>query len=240
MHAPLGLARGRRSASASGVSGFLAALPPFDGRHDDAVADLADLASATSLDRGETLWAAGAPGDTVVIVRSGVVLLSRSVAGHTVTLDVCGRGCILGLGIGPRDHDAVVHDGGTFLVVPRSSFDAWLIDHPRLAPAMVGMAADTGRRMAARLTLVSMHGAKARLALLLLDLADRFGVRDSRGTIVDVRLTHREMAALIGATRETVSVAIVELRNAGVVETEARRVVVVDPDALRDIAGLAA
>jgi CRP/FNR family transcriptional regulator len=74
--------------------------------------------------------------------------------------------------------------------------------------------------------------------MLFLDLADRFGVRDSRGVIVDVRLTHREMASLIGATRETVSVAIVELRNAGHIATEARRVIVVDERALREIAGV--
>ncbi|MCB9663380.1 MAG: Crp/Fnr family transcriptional regulator [Alphaproteobacteria bacterium] len=237
MHTPLGIVRARRPAP-SGLTGFLHQLPAFAGHPPDAVVDLGDLAETRSASRGEVLWQPGDKGDTVVIVRSGVVLLRRDVGEHGVTLDVCGRGAFLGLAPGPRDHEAVVHDGGTLLVVPRSSFDAWLVDHAELAPAMVGLAAAQAQRMASRLTLVSMHGARARLALLLLDLADRFGVRDSRGVIVDVRLTHREMAALIGATRETVSVAIVELRNAGVVETEARRVVVVDEAALAEVAGV--
>jgi CRP/FNR family transcriptional regulator len=84
--------------------------------------------------------------------------------------------------------------------------------------------------------LICLHSARARLAGLLLDLADRFGVRDSEGVIVDLRLTHRELAALIGATRETVSVAIVELRDAGLVRTDARRAVLLNVDALREIA----
>lgn len=237
MHTPLGLVRARRPAPA-GVTGFLGQLPAFADQASEALLDLGDLAETRSAERGEVLWRAGDAGDTVVIVRSGVVMLRRDLAEHSVTLDVCGRGAFLGLAAGPRDHEAVVHDAGTLLVVPRTSFDAWLVDHPRVCPAVVGLAADQARRLGARLALVSMHGAKARLAMLLLDLAERFGVRDSRGVIVDVRLTHREMAALIGATRETVSVAIVDLRNAGVVETEARRVVVVDEAALAGIAGL--
>ena len=51
------------------------------------------------------------------------------------------------------------------------------------------------------------------LASLLLELTEDFGVRDSRGVIINLKLTHKEMAALIGATRETVSFAILEDRK---------------------------
>ena len=87
-------------------------------------------------------------------------------------------------------------------------------------------------RMQGRLALIGLHGARAHLAGLLLELSRSFGVRDSSGVIIDLRLTHRELAALIGATRETVSVAIVEIRNAGLVRTEQRRVVITDLDGL--------
>jgi CRP-like cAMP-binding protein len=156
-----------------------------------------------------------------------------------VTVDYFGRGELLGLHAGElADDEAIAHEDCTLLTVSRSDFDAWLAEHPSASRAIVRTLARACRRTRERLALVTMNGAKARLAALLLDLADRFGVRDSRGVIVDLRLTHREMASLIGATRETVSVAIVELRSEEIVRTEHRRVILLDEPKLRSLAGL--
>jgi CRP-like cAMP-binding protein len=51
-----------------------------------------------------------------------------------------------------------------------------------------------------------------------------------------LKLTHKELAGLIGATRETVSFAIVDLRRRGLVVTEGKRVVLLDAAALRQLA----
>lgn len=243
MSATLSLVTGRRATS-QGVVGFLSQLPGLrqlpGTKHGavDAIDRLVDLSDVRRVRRGEALWETGESSDFVAFVRGGVVLLRQRIADHEVTLDVCGRGCLLGLDAGRREHDAVAHDDTTLIVVRRADFDAWMIEHPEVAPMVLELVGHLGRRMAARLALVSMHGARARLAMLFVDLADRFGVRDSRGIIIDVRLTHREMANLIGATRETVSVAIVELRKDGLINTESRRVIVVDEEALRRVAGL--
>jgi CRP-like cAMP-binding protein len=77
-----------------------------------------------------------------------------------------------------------------------------------------------------------LRPAAARLAHVLLELAETFGVRDSRGVIVNVRLTHRDLAGMVGITRETASFAILELRAEGLVESEGKRVVLLDPAAL--------
>lgn len=171
-----------------------------------------------------------------MVVRSGGVALSRRVLDREATLDHVGRGELIGLASGPRASTAIVHGDAALFIIPRAAFERWLVEHPAMAVPVLDAFAARARRLAERLALVSMHGARARLALLLLDLAERFGVRDARGTIVDLRLTHRELAGLLGATRETVSVAIIGLRDAGVVATEARRVVVLDADALRRVA----
>ena len=45
----------------------------------------------------------------------------------------------------------------------------------------------------------------ARLATLLLNLAERFGEENGSGTILSVRLTHQELANMIASAREVVS-----------------------------------
>jgi CRP/FNR family transcriptional regulator len=65
-----------------------------------------------------------------------------------------------------------------------------------------------------------------------LELSDTFGVRDSRGVILNLRLTHRDLASLVGINRETASFAILELRAEGLVQSEGKRLVLLDPEAL--------
>lgn len=213
---------------------FLSDLPLFRGLSPEAVRDAASCMTPRRVRRGQTLWAQEHRPDEVIFIRSGVVMLQRRLGAHEVTLDYIGRGEILGLGGVAEACEATMHEDGVLLTMDRSDFAEWLQAHPRAIEAAVTQASQDGGRLAQRLALVSMHGARARLALLLLDLATRFGVRDSRGTIIDLRLTHRELAALIGATRETVSVAVVELRQSGLIATEARRAIVLDEEGLRE------
>lgn len=71
-----------------------------------------------------------------------------------------------------------------------------------------------------------------RLATLLLNLGDRFGEDNHAGTILDVRLTHQDLANMIASTREAVSKVMSELQREGVIEVQSRKIVLVDREAL--------
>lgn len=218
---------------------FLRQLPGFERADDAALDALAAQLEPRRLKRGAALWRAGDAAREVGWVRSGVVWVHQDAGTpREVSVGYFGRGALLGVH-GPataRADTAEMHEDGTVLVMRRAAFDAFLAAHPALLPAVITQIAERCRQMQQRLALVSQHGARARLAGLLLDLAAEFGVRDSRGVIVDLRLTHREIAGLIGATRETVSVAMVELRQEELIATEDRRVVLLRPDTLAAVA----
>lgn len=74
----------------------------------------------------------------------------------------------------------------------------------------------------------------ARLATLLLNLGQRFGHYGEKGTILDIRLTHRELANMIASTREAVSKVMSELQREKIVEVWNRRIVVRDREALAE------
>jgi CRP-like cAMP-binding protein len=215
---------------------------------EDALDELAGLVEVRRCRRGKRLWSAGEPAGQVMWVRSGVVWVHQGRSGEVissgaereVSLGYYGHGALIGAepggAAGARVDVAEAHEDATLLVLERPQLDRWLARHTGAIPAVLDAFADAARRMAARLALLGLPGARARLAGLLLDLAQRFGIRDSRGVIVDLRLTHREMAALIGATRETVSVTMVELRRAGLIRTEQRRVIILDEARLLGVA----
>ena len=64
-----------------------------------------------------------------------------------------------------------------------------------------------------------------RLATLLTNLGDRFGQENGSGTLIDVRLTHQDLANMIASTREAVSKVMSEFQREGVIENRNRRIV---------------
>src|SRR5918998_377395 len=71
-----------------------------------------------------------------------------------------------------------------------------------------------------------------RLATLLSNLGERFGRQNGSGTLIDVRLTHQDLANMIASTREAVSKVMSEFQREGVIEARSRRIAVLDPGAL--------
>jgi len=228
--------------SRSAVS-FLARTAPFDRLPESLVGRLAAAAQSLELPARGDLWQVDDPMDHVIVVRRGAVKVWRAVeADRSVTLGLYGRGSVLCeqaiLAGQVPDHpdaavafqEAAVYRLPTELVRTAASVSA------SFALGLGELASKRALRLERRLGLLLHRPAEARLSALLLALADDFGVRDSRGVIINLKLTHRELAALIGVTRETVSVTLQELRRRDVVTTDGKRVVLTDEEAIARLA----
>ncbi len=75
--------------------------------------------------------------------------------------------------------------------------------------------------------LMVLKGVKERLACLLLKLGDTYGVVDSRGKMLKVKITHKDLASLVGSSRETVSLALSELRKSGILDRNSDRKIII-------------
>jgi CRP/FNR family transcriptional regulator, global nitrogen regulator len=73
-----------------------------------------------------------------------------------------------------------------------------------------------------------------RLATLLLNLSERFGEDNGAGILIDVRLTHQDLANMIASTREAVSKVMSELQREGVIESRSRRISILNGEALAE------
>jgi CRP/FNR family transcriptional regulator, cyclic AMP receptor protein len=66
-----------------------------------------------------------------------------------------------------------------------------------------------------------------RIAVALFDLADKFGLPDSRGTLINLRFGHRSIAELVSGSRPKVSVCLKRFAEEGALVQERQRIVVV-------------
>lgn len=194
-----------------------------------------------NLRRKQPVWTVGDDADRVFFVRSGIVKVARVTdEGRELTLGFLTKDDLFGetalFAPGPRENTVEAYDDTTLYAMSREDFDAVLRRNADLAIRIGKMVASRERKLRRRVGDLLFKTAHARLAALFLDLAEDFGVRDSRGIIVNLKLTHREMAALIGATRETVSFAILDLRKDGLIQTESKRVIILEEDQLEALA----
>jgi CRP/FNR family transcriptional regulator len=66
----------------------------------------------------------------------------------------------------------------------------------------------------------------ARLGKLLQNLGDRFGETNGSATVLDIRLTHQDLANMIASTREAVSKVMSELQRDGLIEMRNRKIAI--------------
>ena len=67
-----------------------------------------------------------------------------------------------------------------------------------------------------------------RLNHLLLDLADQFGIATNIGIQLGLKLSHQEMANLIGTTRETVTIMLGKMKSEGLISGHRQTVILCD------------
>jgi len=201
---------------------------------------LEQAADSVEVRRRHLIWEPGHASSHVYFVRGGIVKVSKvNDEGRELTLHFFTRDHFFGefalVSDAPHDTLAEAYEDTLLLKVPREEFQRVMMRAPVLAMRLVKLVSERRQKLEQRVENLLFRSAHARLASLFLELAISFGVRDSRGIIINLKLTHKEIASLIGATRETVSFAILDLRKDGIIQTEGKRVIILDEAGIRKL-----
>lgn len=130
--------------------------------------------------------------------------------------------------VGPRVRCFAIEDARMHLV-DRERLDAWMHD-PALAANVVRVlsAQIADRELAVAIALEPR--VEGRVLLKLRQLAERWGRVTPDGIRLDLRLTHQELANMVGAVRESVTIALGRLASAGEIEVRNRTLLIRVPD----------
>ncbi len=189
------------------------------------------MAEMKTFRRHQPIYLPGDPGDAVYFLKSGRVRVARvSEDGKELTLAILGPGEVFGetdvLQDVPHNEMAETLEDTVLCQIQRTEFEALLQRTPGLAIRLTKLLGLRLRQIESRVEDLVFRDVPSRLAHLLLELIRDFGVEDDRGTLLRTRLSHRELANLIGSTRETVSLTLGEFRREGLVELTGRQIVI--------------
>ena len=172
-----------------------------------------------------------------VLVDGWVKIVGVTSDGHELTLALRGRGDTVGEMAGETTgyRTATVQAVGRVraLIVPYEKFSAFLDAHDGADRVYRRMVTRRWSDAESMLRTRSVTSGAQRLAVLLLELADR---RD-REVRMAMTLTQEELASLTGASRATVTRALSNWRRRGIIRTAQRDITITDLAALRKIAG---
>jgi CRP-like cAMP-binding protein len=195
-------------------------------------------ATVQRLHRGEALWRAGERACSFIVVGHGLVKVVLPSTGS--------RDLVMGLfGPGESVGDSTLLEGIQYpadafaltdpVVVARVPREQLVTAMEQSGAASLVLAKELGRRAALANRRISLFAASAeeRLASTLMELGERFGDEMEDGsTLIPLRLTRAELAALVGTTVETTIRTLSRWSREGLVSTIDGGLAVHDPSAL--------
>ena len=172
---------------------------------------------------GAFVFCKGDAGEHLFVINRGrVKIIAGTPDGREIVLNLLGAGAMFGeMGFadgGPRTADAVTTEPSELLALSRKRLLPLIVSHPELALQMMAALCDRARWLAETYEESAFLDLAARLAKRLLFLSRSFGIDTPHGRRLIVSLPHRELAAHMNVTRESISRLVKELERDGILE----------------------
>ncbi len=201
--------------------------------------ELAERTTMREFSRGKLILHPDAPPEMVYLIKEGRVKVSRySPGGREQILALLEPGDLFGEFslVGEREPVHVeAFEDSLICALPRAEFIALIRSQPGLMLHVMKILADRLRRAEEEIADIVFRTVPGRLASLLQRLAEAYGESDARGMRLALRLTHHDIASMIGATRETVTSTLSRFRDDGLIDVNQRHIIITDPEGLRRI-----
>ena len=100
--------------------------------------------------------------------------------------------------------------------------------YPRIVLGITKLIGMRRQKVERRLKNLLFRSNRERVIHLLLELSEKYGEQHPSGISLMIRLSHQEMAGVIGSTRETVTVVLGQLQSEKLIEISRRKIIITD------------
>ena len=167
-----------------------------------------------------------------IIARGRVRIFKTSASGREQVLAVNGPGeCLAELPVfdgGVYPASAVALDDTQIAFIAQRDFQSYCLEHPKVALKVLAVVGARLRRLVEIIEDLSFTTVRQRLVAMLVRLAKSEGVPVSGGIALQLPATHQELANQLGTVREIISRNLMRLQAEGLLDVDAREIVVKD------------
>src|SRR5713226_4941229 len=192
------------------------------------------------LDRGQTLFNQGAMHEGIYLIETGRIrVFYTAPSGRAITLAYWHAGNFVGgpeiFGPGVHLWSGVATSNSSVVLLPGKTLRSLVQQVPSLAIGLIEGLTFKGKCYTALAQMLGTRSITERLAHLLLHLVDAYGIKDDKGILIGAAFTHADLAHMVGATRQWVTISLKRLQERGVVICRKSRIVVRRPEVLQEM-----
>lgn len=182
--------------------------------------------TAERFETGDFLYRAGDVGDRLYVVLQGRIQVYQEDEYERIRmLELLGPCDVVGelslFDQQPRTANVSALSDVVVAALRHEPMKQMLLDHPEIALALLAHVTRRLRRANHSITEVALLDVRARVSKAVIELATRFGHKESGTVVVDHGLSQEDLARYVGSTREMVNRALADLQS--------RRVLIVKP-----------
>jgi CRP/FNR family cyclic AMP-dependent transcriptional regulator len=215
--------------------GYLRMIDIFQDLDEAEMEEIDRMTTLTSSRRGRILYMPEDTSEVLFLLKRGQIQLYRiSPDGKKLVIATLGPGAVFGemalIGQGMHNTFAEATEDSEIYVMSRDDVEQLLITKPKVALRIFETLGRRLKEAESRLEEIAFKGIPARLASLLLHLADREGSETITG------LTHQDLGEQIGTYRETTTQTLNTFKAEGLIDIGRKRITILDREGLRRIA----
>jgi len=211
-------------------------IPLFSTLTDEEFNRLSHIFVARAYRKNQIIFLEEETGNYMYLVLSGKVKVAKAGAGGKETIlaihragDFFGEMSLLDGKTAPATVSAM--EDSKIISVSGTDFHRYLLHNEKVMLQIIKVLCARLREVWQTQSLNSST-ADARIRMGIYELAKRHGIRDAHGTIIDLKITHQELAEMVGTSRETVTRVLTRLKDQGIIEVDQRRITMIDAKAL--------
>ncbi len=130
---------------------------------------------------------------------------------------------------GVREEYAETCEPSVVILIAAEQVRRLMQEYPHISIGVTKLIGLRRRRIERRLKSLLFRSNRQRLVHLLLELAEQYGIPSKEGIRLGIKLSHQDLASVIGSTRETVTITLGELQAEGHLRVGRQKIVLTDP-----------
>jgi len=214
---------------------YLHMVDIFQDLSEEEIAEIDRAMTITTGRRGKIFYMPEDTSEVLFLLKEGRVQLYRiSPEGKKLVIGTVGPGAVFGemalIGQGMHNTFAEATEDCVLIVMSREDVERLLITKPQVALRIFEAMGNRLRETESRLEAIAFKGIPARLASLLLQLADERQSDTIQG------LTHQDLGERIGTYRETTTQTLNSFKAGGLIDIGRKRIRILDREGLERIA----
>lgn len=217
---------------------FLRKVPLFTDIDDREINKLIPIIVEKKYKKGQYLFFENDIGNELFLITSGTIKIFKSdkKTAKIKTLTYLKEGDFFGemamLDEEIRSASAQVIEDANVYILSGKKFKDIMLENPKTAFKITKTLSSRLRAADQQIHDLTFRDLPGRVATTLINLAEKYGRKSDKGTRINVKLTHQELADIVGTAREVVTSILSAFKKANCIEIDKHYMIIIDKDEL--------